>query len=149
MIVLEQTTKAITYRLGGDLDAQAYLDLYRASTLGERRPIHDEPRMLEMLRQSNLVITAWDGELLVGISRNISDFAWTTYCCDLAVRRSHQRQGIGVELLRRTRDAAPQAKLLLLSAPAALGYYPHIGFTRLDNAFLLAPGDPLDERTSR
>jgi GNAT superfamily N-acetyltransferase len=145
MIVLEQ----IVYRIGNEIEAETYLDLYRASTLAERRPIDDRPRMLEMLRQSNLVVTAWDGELLVGISRNITDFAWTTYCCDLAVRRSHQRQGIGVELLCRTRDAAPQALLLLRAAPAAMGYYPHIGFTLMDNGYLLAPGQPLDERTSR
>ncbi|MDR2011854.1 MAG: GNAT family N-acetyltransferase [Rhodanobacter sp.] len=103
-------------------------DLYRASTLGERRPVDDNTRFSAMLAHANLIITAWDGAVLVGISRCVSDFVWTTYLADLAVRVSHQRRGIGKELIRRTQAAAPQAKILLLAAPAAERYYPHIGF---------------------
>lgn len=115
------------------------IELYRASTLGERRPIDDRERFATMLAHANLTITAWDGELLVGISRNITDFAWTTYLADLAVRVSHQHQGIGKELMRRTQAAAPQAKLLLLAAPAAEKYYPHVGFTQFPQAWMLKP----------
>jgi GNAT superfamily N-acetyltransferase len=112
-------------------------DLYRASTLGERRPIDDDTRFAQMLASANLTVTAWDGGLLVGISRCVTDFAWTTYLADLAVRVSHQRGGIGKELIRRTQAAAPQAKLLLLAAPAAEGYYPHIGFQNFPQAWML------------
>ncbi|HWS72348.1 MAG TPA: GNAT family N-acetyltransferase [Thermoanaerobaculia bacterium] len=124
------------------------IDLYVASTLGERRPIAERERMEAMRRHANLVITAWDGDLLVGISRCITDFVWTTYLADLAVRKSHQRQGIGLELIRRSRDAAPQAKLLLLAAPAAVDYYPHIGFKNMPQAWWLLPGDALAEGKS-
>ena len=113
------------------------IELYRASTLGERRPIDDRARFATMLANANLTITAWDGALLVGISRCVSDFAWTTYLADLAVRASHQRQGIGKELMRRTQAAAPQAKLLLLAAPAAEKYYPHVGFEHFPQAWML------------
>ena len=119
------------------------IELYRASTLGERRPIDDRERFATMLRQANLTVTAWDGELLVGISRCISDFAWTTYLADLAVRVSHQRQGIGKELIRRTQAAAPQAKVLLLAAPAAELYYPHIGFKHFPQAWMLRENESL------
>jgi predicted N-acetyltransferase YhbS len=85
----------ISYRTGNNLDLDAVIDLYRASTLGQRRPIDDRGRMEQMLRNANLVITAWDQELLVGISRSLSDFSFVTYLADLAVRESHQRQGIG------------------------------------------------------
>lgn len=112
-------------------------ELYRASTLGERRPIDDDARFAAMLANANLIVTAWDGDALVGISRCITDFAWTTYLADLAVAASHQRRGIGRELMRRTQAAAPQAKLLLLAAPAAERYYPHVGFTRVPQAWLL------------
>lgn len=118
-------------------------DLYRASTLGERRPIDDDARFATMLECANLIVTAWDGDLLVGISRCISDFAWTTYLADLAVRASHQRTGIGRELIRRTQAAAPQAKVLLLAAPAAEAYYPHIGFRHFPQAWMLREGDTL------
>ena len=94
--------------------------------------------MEQMLRNANLVITAWDGDLLVGISRALSDFSYVTYLSDLAVRQSHQRQGIGKELMRRTQQASAPATLILLAAPAAEQYYPHVGFTRHPQAWRLA-----------
>jgi predicted N-acetyltransferase YhbS len=132
----------IRYQTGNDLNLDALIELYRASTLGERRPVDDRERMASMLRHANLVVTAWDGELLVGISRALSDFSFVTYLSDLAVRASHQKQGIGKELIRRTQAlGGKQAKLLLLAAPAAEPYYPHIGFTHHPQAWQLAPDD--------
>lgn len=133
----------ITYRDDHRPALEEARDLYRASTLGERRPIDDDARFAAMLAQANLIVTAWDGALLVGISRALSDFSYVTYLSDLAVRVSHQRGGIGRELIRRTREAAPRATLLLLAAPAAERYYPHIGFVHHPQAWLLREGDAL------
>ena len=134
----------ITYKTGNDLDVDAMIDLYHASTLGLRRPVDDRERMAAMLQNANLVITAWDVDLLVGISRAISDFSYITYLSDLAVRESHQRMGIGKELIRQTREAGGEkTTLLLLSAPAAEQYYPHIGFQRHPQAWLLRPGNEI------
>jgi predicted N-acetyltransferase YhbS len=129
----------ITYRTGNELNLAQVIELYRASTLGERRPINDVARMGEMLSNANLVITAWDGDVLVGISRALTDFVYATYLSDLAVRESHQKQGIGKELMRRTQAAAPRAQLILLSAPKAQTYYPHVGFTQHPSAWVLKP----------
>jgi predicted N-acetyltransferase YhbS len=128
----------ITYRSGNDLDLEAVIELYRASTLGERRPVDDRERMGLMLRNANLVVTAWDGELLVGIARSLSDFSYATYLSDLAVRETHQKRGIGRELIRRTREQAGQATTILLSAPKAVDYYPHLGFKQHPSAWTLA-----------
>jgi predicted N-acetyltransferase YhbS len=127
----------ISYRTGNDLDLDAVIDLYRASTLGLRRPISDRSRMEQMLHNANLVISAWAGDLLVGISRALTDFSYATYLSDLAVRESHQRQGIGKELIRRTQVASAPATIILLAAPAAEQYYPHIGFTHHPQAWRL------------
>ena len=134
----------IEYKTGNDLDLDAVIDVYRSSTLGERRPIEDRFRMRQMLRNANLVITAWDADLLVGISRALSDFSYVTYLADLAVRVSHQKHGIGKELIRRTRlEAGSGAKLVLLAAPAAEQYYPHIGFTHHPQAWWIRPGEEI------
>lgn len=133
----------ITYRLGNDLDLDAVIELYRASTLGERRPVADRARMAAMLAHANLVVSAWDGELLVGLARSLSDFSYCTYLSDLAVRASHQRQGIGRELIRRTRQAGGSAQIILLAAPAAVEYYPRLGFRQHPQAWVLGPADPL------
>lgn len=131
----------IEYRTGNELDLEIVRELYRASTLADRRPVDDTERFAAMLSHANLVITAWDGDALVGIARSVSDFSYVTYLSDLAVRVSHQRQGIGKELMRRTQTAAPRATLLLLAAPAAEKYYEHVGFTHHPHAWLLPPGE--------
>ncbi|HET8798665.1 MAG TPA: GNAT family N-acetyltransferase [Thermoanaerobaculia bacterium] len=131
----------IEYKLTSDLDPDAARELYVASTLGERRPVDDRQRFAAMIRNANLTITAWDGDLLVGISRSVTDWVWMTYLADLAVRLSHQKRGIGKELMRRTQAAAPQAKVLLLAAPAARQYYGHVGFQHMPHAWWLQPDE--------
>jgi predicted N-acetyltransferase YhbS len=74
---------------------------------------------------------------LVGIARSLSDFSYATYLSDLAVRVSHQKQGIGRELIRRTQAAGGAATVILLSAPKAVNYYPRIGFTQHPSAWTL------------
>ncbi len=131
----------ITYRIGNDLDLDQVIELYQASTLGERRPVDDRARMAAMIEHANLVVTAWEGDLLVGISRSLSDFAYVTYLSDLAVRDSHQRLGIGKELIRITQRESGQAYIVLLAAPKAVDYYPHIGFTQHPSAWILRAGE--------
>ena len=133
----------ITYRIGNDLDLDAVIELYRASTLGERRPVDDRERMGLMLRNANLVITAWEQDLLVGIARSVTDFSYATYLSDLAVRGTHQRQGIGRELIHRTQEEGGKATVILLSAPKAVEYYPRIGMKSHPSAWTLAAGETL------
>ncbi len=134
----------IDYRVGNDLDFEQVVELYKDSTLGARRPIDERERFAAMLKNANLVITAWDGDLLVGISRSLTDFNYFTYLADLAVRESHQRRGIGKELVRQTqKHGGPKTRLLLLAAPAAQKYYPHIGFKHEPQAWLLSPGETI------
>lgn len=131
----------ITYRTGTDIDLDEMVELYVDSTLGERRPVDDRARMGRMLEEADLVITAWDEDLLVGISRCVTDSVYCTYLSDLAVRASYQRQGIGKELIRLTRKATPSATVILLAAPKAVDYYPRIGMTRHESAWVLWPGE--------
>lgn len=80
------------YRANVPLDPAEFVELYRASTLGERRPIDDPKIVQDMIDHANLTITAWDGELLVGIARTMTDFSYVGYLADLAVRDSHQKK---------------------------------------------------------
>lgn len=121
---------------GADLDVDEVIAVYRSSSLGERRPVDDRARFRVMLDNANLVLVCRAGDELVGIARSVTDFAYTTYLSDIAVSREYQRQGIGKALIDATQKEAPQAKIVLLSAPAATEYYPHIGFTRHDSAWV-------------
>jgi ribosomal protein S18 acetylase RimI-like enzyme len=133
------------YRVNPSLDAADYLDLLDRSGLGERRPMGDPGCIREALAASNLVIGAWRDGTLVGASRCVTDFRLCCYMADLAVDRNLQRAGIGVELVRHTRQAlGPRCTIILLAAPAAADYYPRIGF-RFDNrCWVLGPRDVLE-----
>jgi predicted N-acetyltransferase YhbS len=124
---------------GADLDVAEVAALYHASTLGERRPVGDTARFTDMVRNANLVVVARIDDRLVGIARSVSDFAYVTYLSDMAVDLEFQHQGIGRDLIAKTREAAPRAKVVLLAAPAAVGYYPHVGFRQHDSAWVLDP----------
>ena len=103
--------------------------------------------MSDMLRHANLVVTAWDEELLVGIARTLTDFSYVGYLADLAVRASHQRRGVGAHLIQQTRNKmGPDSMLVLLAAPKASEYYPRIGFSRHESAWILRAEAPLIEK---
>jgi ribosomal protein S18 acetylase RimI-like enzyme len=119
---------SITYTVEPNLSADEFRAILIASTLAERRPVNDTPRLEKMLRHADLIVTARDGERLVGISRAITDFSYCCYLSDLAVDVAYQRQGIGKRLIEETRArAGDSATLILISAPAAEAYYPKIG----------------------
>jgi N-acetylglutamate synthase-like GNAT family acetyltransferase len=117
-----------------------FIDVLQRSTLAERRPVHDAGRISEMLAHANLICTAWAGDILVGVSRSLTDFSFCCYLSDLAVDVSCQKQGIGRELIRLTQSRLhPQCKIILLAAPKAEGYYPKIGFNHFQSAWVLPP----------
>jgi ribosomal protein S18 acetylase RimI-like enzyme len=129
----------IEYRDNAELSVSEVIELYRRSTLGERRPI-DRPDIFEgMLKNANLIITAWQCSRLVGIARSLTDFTYVAYLADLAVDSEYQRQGIGRRLIQETRHRLqPECKVVLLSAPQANEYYPKLGFQHNPRAWVLA-----------
>ena len=129
--------KSIQYQIEAKLSPGEFKEVLIKSTLGERRPIDEPDRIEKMVKNGNLLITARENGKLVGVARSITDFVFCTYLSDLAVDVAYQKQGIGKELIRQTKLAAPEALLILLSAPAAVNYYPKIGMSRHDHCFLL------------
>ena len=120
------------------LTPAAFIDLLRRSTLAERRPVDDPDTITGMVANADLTVTAWDGELLVGVARSVTDVTYCCYLSDLAVDAAYQRQGIGVALIERTQaQLGPKCKLILLAAPAAADYYAHIGFEHHPRCWIL------------
>lgn len=90
-------------------------------------------------RNSSHVVTAWDGDLLVGCVRVLSDGHFRSVILDLAVLPAYQRQGIGRELVRRCRARFPDTEWLV-QTDEAKGFYERIGFTVNHDVFLRIPG---------
>lgn len=130
--------EVVRYQLEPDLTSEEFVDILRRSTLAARRPVEDSNRVAQMLKGASIIVTARVGELVVGVSRAITDFAYCTYLSDLAVDLAFQRQGIGKRLIDETHRAAGLATtLILLSAPQAVEYYPHIGMTRHESCWMM------------
>lgn len=130
----------ITYCVGNDLDLDLVTKLYRASTLGERRPVENREVMRSMIVNADLIVTAWEDKRLVGIARTLTDFAYVAYLADLAVDLGYQKSGIGKRLVEETRShLEPSCMITLLAAPGANEYYPKIGFEPNPRAWVLAP----------
>ncbi len=124
----------ITYRSDKIPTAREIIKLYDAA--GLPRPTADAERIQKMFENSDLVITAWDGDTLVGVSRTITDWVWSSYLADLAVSPDHQKLGIGKKLVDLTREKiGEESMILLLSVPEAMEYYPRIGFEKEDRGF--------------
>ncbi len=131
---------SIRYSLEQDLAADEFIAVLRRSTLAERRPVNDRARIEQMLRNADVILTAREGDMLVGVSRAITDFVYCTYLSDLAVDASFQKRGIGRELIERTHAAAGlTTRLILISAPKARSYYPHIGMIPHDSCWMCEP----------
>lgn len=129
---------AIVYALEPGLTAAEFRAVLIASTLGDRRPVNEPARLEQMLRHADVIVTARDGERLVGVSRAITDFAYCCYLSDLAVDSAYQQRGIGKRLVEETRRTAGEAAMLMLiAAPAAEGYYPKIGMQQVKSGWLI------------
>lgn len=127
----------IKYQIEQTISVEEFKSVLVNSTLGERRPIDDDETLSKMLEHGNLIVTARENGKLIGIARSLTDFNYCTYLSDLAVDENYQKMGIGKELIRQTKIASPKAKLILLSAPKAVNYYPKIGMTKWEQCYVL------------
>ncbi len=136
--VATAATMQIDYTLEPHLSAEEFRDVLIASTLGARRPVEDLVRLARMLREADIIVTARHEGRLVGVSRALSDFSYSCYLSDLAVDAAYQRRGICKRLIEETHaSAGPEATLVLLSAPAAEGYYPKLGMKKHESCWVV------------
>jgi ribosomal protein S18 acetylase RimI-like enzyme len=126
----------ITYRVDLTPDTDAIIAVYESSEIN--RPIQDKARIAKMYANANVVASAWHNELLVGVARSITDFCYSCYLSDLAVRREYQNAGIGKKLIALTKEhIGDECMLLLIAAPSAVNYYPKIGMDNVTDAFII------------
>lgn len=130
----------VCFALEPDLRVEDFISVLERSTLAERRPVDRRDVIEGMLRNADVIATARRDGLLIGVSRAITDFSFCTYLSDLAVDAAFQGRGIGRELIRRTHEAAgTHTRLILLAAPKARSYYPHIGMEPHDSCWMIPP----------
>lgn len=135
----------IRYDTSRNLSIEEFVDVLNRSTLSERRPVDDPDAMRGMVENTNLIVTAWDDDLLVGVARCMTDFHYACYLSELAVDQKYHRQGIGKTLLQKTHEQlGPKCKLMLVAAPPANGYYYQRGFELNDRTWILPRGKAIE-----
>ncbi|RDH81491.1 MAG: GNAT family N-acetyltransferase [endosymbiont of Galathealinum brachiosum] len=128
----------IQYKINTSITTEQFIDLLKRSTLAERRPVNNYKCMQGMINNSNLIVSAWDKDKLIGIARSISDFHYVCYLSDLAIDKEYQKKGIGLKLQIFTQEQlGPECKLILISAPDANPYYKHIGYMQNERCWVL------------
>ncbi|UOQ46799.1 GNAT family N-acetyltransferase [Gracilibacillus caseinilyticus] len=126
----------IIYKSDALITPKHLAEVFEAS--GIRRPADDLDRLQRMLEHANILITAWDQEMLVGVARGLTDFSYCCYLSDLAVDQAYQHRGIGKQLIEEVKQQInDQVALILLSAQNAMDYYPKVGFDQIDNGFII------------
>ena len=130
---------SLSCQLEPDLKAEEFQSILLRSGLSERRPANDLDRLDKMCRNAQIILTCRsEDETLVGVSRAVTDYSYCTYLSDLAVDKECQGKGVGKELIKQTHEqAGKNTALILLSAPSASSYYPHVGMERHESCWIV------------
>ncbi|WEG19238.1 GNAT family N-acetyltransferase (plasmid) [Alkalihalophilus pseudofirmus] len=132
-----ETITQITYKVNETIKAEELSNVFKTS--GIKRPFNDLERLQRMIKNSNVLITAWDNDQVVGVARAITDYCYCCYLSDLAVNKNYQSKGIGKELVSLVQEhIGEEVALLLLSSPITMEYYPKIGFEKIENGFKIS-----------
>ena len=118
---------AVTFSETNDLDAAHLLRLFHQAPWAKNRTVADAA---EMLRQSDLVICAWDGDRLVGFGRVLTDFVYRATIWDVIVDQAYQKQGIGTQVVQRMLNHPRLNKVeLFWLCTRRPGFYEKLGFS--------------------
>lgn len=138
MVVSRKKNMNIQCKINEPISSEQFVGLLKKSTLGERRPIDNSACMKGVVKNSNLIITAWDGAKLIGVARSVTDYHYACYLSDLAVDKEYQRSGVGKQLLALTQEQLyKECKLILIAAPDANSYYEYLGFSNNPRCWVL------------
>ncbi len=126
----------IDYRDTHDVDLDQLAALFDA--VGWQKRITNRTRLSQLVCGSLWVVSAWDGDELVGFARAISDGAFNAYISTVAVSPAYQKRGIGRELVRRLMDGRDGIQFVLHANERAYPFYLHIGldFQPFDNVLM-------------
>ncbi|MEO6903155.1 MAG: GNAT family N-acetyltransferase [Bacteroidia bacterium] len=126
----------IQFKVNAKVTADDVITIFKDS--GIDRPINDSIRMKNILDNSNLIVTAWDGIELIGIARSITDYHYCCYLSDIAVKKKYQKAGIGRSLIEITQNTVgDQTMLILIATNTTMEYYQKSGFDKIENGLLI------------
>ena len=119
---------SIGYSETRDIPLDAILGLYSANDWSSARK---PTELRNALLNSHSLLTAWDGDRLIGLGNAISDGHLVVYYPHLLVHPEYQGQGIGSELMKRLMSNYEGFHQHMLVADGrAIDFYKKCGFAR-------------------
>ena len=117
----------ITFSEKRNLDPAKLVRLYQQAPWAKGRTLEDARKML---RHTNVAVTAWDGNLLIGFGRVLTDFVYRATIWDVIVDKTYQRRGVGVNVVQRilTHPRLKKVELFWLCTRMP-GFYEKLGFS--------------------
>lgn len=128
----------IAYKINEATRIETIIELFYHSDYLPIEDMSDISRLMKMFKNANLVVSAWDNDKLVGISRSLCDFSYCCYLSDICVHKEYRKRNIGQRLVEKTKEkAGKECKLILHSNTHALQFYKKIGMQRISDAFII------------
>nr|MBP7471691.1 GNAT family N-acetyltransferase [Prevotella sp.] len=118
----------ITYKSDISLNAKQLEDLF----LSVEWSSGHYPEKLEIaMHNCPTVITAWDGDEIVGLINVMDDGIMNAYIHYLLIRPEYQGKGIGQKLLSMVKDKYKDyLRIILVSYTEGIPFYEHCGFKK-------------------
>ena len=118
----------LTFSDRKDFDPAKLMDLYAFAPWASTRTI-DGAR--HMLVNTDLAISAWDGDRLVGFGRVLTDYIYRASIWDVIVHPDYQGQDIGTQIMDRIlqHPDLKQVELFWLCTRDKQAFYEKLGFS--------------------
>lgn len=118
----------ITYSERKDFDPTGLMRLFEQADWAQGRTLEDTRTMLA---HSDLVITAWDQDLLVGCGRVLTDYLFRASIWDVIVDKPYQGRDIGSEIIQRIlhHPLLNRVELFWLCTRYKQAFYETLGFS--------------------
>jgi ribosomal protein S18 acetylase RimI-like enzyme len=110
-----------------DIDSAQLVALYRHAPWASTRTSEDAR---EMLIHTDVAITAWDGNRLVGFGRVLTDYVYRASIWDVIVDNVYQGQDIGTQIIQHILDHPDLKRVeLFWLCTRSPGFYEKLGFS--------------------
>ena len=120
----------VTYQNNKDVSPEDLQELFLSVQWASGE--HKE-KLAKAIRNSDTVITAWEGNKLVGLINALDDDVMTAYIHFLLVRPDYQSRGIGKQLVEMTKEIyRDYLRIVLVSYDRQVDFYKRCGFDRAD-----------------
>lgn len=93
-------------------------------------------RLEKMVNNSQIVVTAWNDDEMIGFARCMTDFVFNGQINNVVVDEKYRRKGIGRELIKRILESSNQVTYILRGDPENTVFYKSLGFEEAQLTFV-------------